>query len=344
MRRILINQSREIPEKRRLTMTPYDKTGRSDTAIAVDLGATNLRIGLVTRTGSIERLSVSGIPEDLPDAGILTDLIIRTIHSLVSEREIETSAGIGIGAAGPIDRSHTLVVHPPNIPLDIIPLSDPLVAEFDLPVRLVNDCSAGLLGEAYFGEGKGCKNVVYVTISTGIGAGILANGTIISGRGGNAGEVGHLFVDSRYDLTCGCGGKGHWEGYASGRFLPRFYHAWQQKNGILSGNQQELSAREVFTSLREQQDPDKSDFIHELGRINARGISDIIVAYDPDIIVLDGSVILNNQDLIIPLIERYVDRYLPMPRLIISSLSGLAPLLGASVIAHGYDTQYGSLE
>ena len=67
----------------------------------------------------------------------------------------------------------------------------------------------------------------------------------------------------------------------------------------------------------------------------ARGISDIIVAYDPDIIVLDDSFILNNQDLIIPPIEQYIDRYFPMPRLTARSLSGLAPLLGASVIAHG---------
>jgi glucokinase len=325
-------------------MTPDDRTGRFDTAIAVDLGATNLRVGLVTRAGQIERLSVSELPKDLPDAGIISDLIIRTIQSLVSDREIETFAGIGIGSMGPIDRSHTAVVHPPNLSLDIIPLSDPLSAEFDLPVRLVNDCSAGLLGEAYFGEGKGCKNLVYITISTGIGAGILANGNFISGRSGNAGEVGHLFVDSHYNLTCGCGRKGHWEGYASGRFLPRFYHEWRRKNGILSGDQQILSARDVFDSIREQRDPGESDFIHELGRINARGISDIIVAYDPDTIVLDGSVVLNNQDLIIPPIEQYTDRYLQMPRLTVSSLSGFAPLLGASVIAHGYDTRFGSLE
>jgi glucokinase len=112
----------------------------------------------------------------------------------------------------------------------------------------------------------------------------------------------------------------------------------------LSENQQILSARDVFNSIREQRAPHESDFIRELGRINARGISDIIVAYDPDTIVLDGSVILNNQDLIIPPIEQYVDRYLPMPGLTVSSLSGLAPLLGASVIAHGYETRFGSLE
>jgi glucokinase len=325
-------------------MTPDDRTGRTDTVIAVDLGATNLRVGLVNETGRIERLEVATLPADLPDAETISDLIIRTIHSLGSDEEIGMSTGIGIGSAGPIDSTHTSIVHPPNIPLDIIPLSDPIRAAFNLPVRLINDCFAGLLGEAYFGEGTGSENFVYVTMSTGIGAGIIANGKIITGRSGNAGEIGHLFVDSDYDLTCGCGRKGHWEGYASGRFLPRFYHEWQKKNGRGSGDQQIHSARDVFDAIREEQGSEKCGFIHELGRLNGRGVSDLIVAYEPDTIVFDGSVVLNNQDLIIPLIEQYVDCYLPMPRLAVSSLSGFAPLLGASVIARGYETRFGSLE
>ncbi|MFA4859641.1 ROK family protein [Methanoregula sp.] len=325
-------------------MTPDDITGQPEFAIAVDLGATNLRVGLVTVTGQIEQKKVVELPKDLPDAGIITDLIISAIHSLVPDRKTGTLAGIGIGAAGPVDKSRTAIVHPPNIPLDIIPLTGPLAAEFDLPVRLVNDCCAGLLGEAYFGEGKRSRNFVYVTMSTGIGAGIIANGTIVSGRDGNAGEIGHLFVDSEYDLTCGCGGKGHWEGYASGRFLPRFYREWQKRTGRGSGDQQVLSAGEILNAIRQNRDPEERDFLEVLGRVNARGVSDLIVAYDPDTIVFDGSVVLNNQDLIIPPIERYVDHYLPMPRLAVSSLNGLAPLLGASVIARGYTTRFGPLE
>ncbi|WP_321508232.1 ROK family protein [uncultured Methanoregula sp.] len=325
-------------------MTIGDRTGTSGTAIAVDLGATNLRVGLVTRAGTIERLQTAEIPHDLPDEGIITGLIIRTIQTLVPDREIGALAGIGIGAAGPVNRSHTAIVHPPNIALDIIPLSGPLGDEFGLPVRLVNDCCAGLLGEAYFGEGARSRNFVYVTISTGIGAGIIANGNIVSGRDGNAGEIGHLFVDSGYNLTCGCGGKGHWEGYASGRFLPRFYREWQKKRGIVPGDREILTAGEVFSAMLENPGSGEDDFACELGRINARGISDIIVAYNPDTIVFDGSVVLKNRDLIIPPIERYADRYLPMPRLVVSGLAGRAPLLGASVIAHGYDTRFGSVE
>jgi len=327
-------------------MAPDDTPANTRTAIAVDLGATNLRVGLVSDTGQVEELGRSEIPRNPTDAGIITDRIIRTIRSLVRDRDIHSFAGIGIGAAGPVDKSRTAILHPPNIPLDSIPLTGPIAAEFNLPVHLVNDCAAGLLGEAYFGAGKAerINNMVYVTISTGIGAGIIANGRIISGRDGNAGEIGHLFVDSEYNLACGCGGKGHWEGYASGRFLPRFYQEWQKMKGIDPGDFPPRSAGAIFASIRESDDPAGNEFIRELGRINARGISDIIVAYDPDMIVLDGSVVQKNPDLILPPIEEYTDRYLQRPRLVVSILGGSAPLLGASVIARGYDTRFGLLE
>ncbi|MCK9632517.1 MAG: ROK family protein [Methanoregula sp.] len=322
-------------------MTPDNRTGDTGRAIAVDLGATNLRVGLVTTAGHIEQMSSVELPKDLRDATIITDLIIQTIHSLVPDHETGTLAGIGIGAAGPVDKARRAIVHPPNIPLETIPLSGPIGDEFGLPARLVNDCCAGLLGEAYFGEGTRSRNFVYVTMSTGIGAGIISNGTIISGRDGNAGEIGHLFVDNEYDLTCGCGGKGHWEGYASGRFLPRFYHEWRKRNVSESDDSQVSTAGDIFSAVRQGRNP---GFVDELGKINARGISGLVVAYDPDTIVLDGSVVLNNPDLIITPIGRYVDHYLPVPRITVSSLSGLAPLLGASVIARGYDTRFGSVE
>ncbi|MDD1718521.1 MAG: ROK family protein, partial [Methanoregulaceae archaeon] len=81
----------------------------------------------------------------------------------------------------------------------------------------------------------------------------------------------------------------------------------------------------------------------ELGRIDARGISDVIVAYDPDRIVLDGGVVHGNEGLLIPAIRKYVDRFLPVPEIVVSTLGGDAPLLGASIIARGYETAIGSL-
>jgi Transcriptional regulator/sugar kinase len=320
----------------------YGPADTEDYVIAIDLGATNLRVGLVDAEGQIFKTRSSRLPTKMPEARVVTDQIIQEIRALAPGHDISRAAGIGIGAAGPVDRTRTAIVHPPNIPLDSVPLASPLTEAFGLPVYLANDCCTGLLGEAYFGEGKNSDNFVYVTLSTGIGAGILSKGTVILGRDGNAGEIGHVFVDERYDLPCGCGGQGHWEGYASGRFLPRFYRAWQEKTG--AGGAPVNTAGEIFAEIRQHNDPANHPFVRELGRINARGISDILVAYDPDTIVLDGSVVLKNPDLIIPPILESMDRYLPEPRIVTSPLAGRAPLLGAAVIAKGYKTRFGSVE
>jgi len=325
-------------------VSPDTRTGYSGMSIAVDLGATNLRVGLVDPDGRIVQLRVSRLPKNLSDAHVITDQIVREIRALAPVRELSKATGIGIGAAGPVDSTRTAIMHPPNIPLDNIPLAGPLSDAFGLPVYVANDCCTGLLGEAYYGEGSRTDNFVYVTLSTGIGAGILSRGHLVLGRDGNAGEIGHVFVDEKYDLVCGCGGRGHWEGYASGRFLPRFYRAWQEKNGIDPGREPVTAAEEIFAAIRQEKDPENHPFVTELGRINARGVSDIIVAYDPDTIVFDGSVALKNPDLIIGPILRFMDRYLPEPRIVISTLAGKAPLLGAAIIARGYETRYGSVE
>ena len=325
-------------------MTAGCRADTGDCVIAVDLGATNLRVGLIDASGRILRVQTTRLQKDLPCARFVTDQIVREIRALATDTEISKAEGIGIGAAGPVDSTRTAIIHPPNIPLDTIPLADPLSEAFGLPVHIANDCCTGLLGEAYYGEGMQSDNFVYVTLSTGIGAGILSKGHLVLGRDGNAGEIGHVFVDEKYDLVCGCGGRGHWEGYASGRFLPRFYRAWQERNGIDPGREPVNTAEDIFAAIRQEKDPKNHTFITELGKINARGVSDIIVAYDPDTIVFDGSVALKNPDLVLGPIIRFMDRYLPEPRIVTSPLAGKAPLLGAAVIARGYETRYGSVE
>jgi glucokinase len=188
------------------------------------------------------------------------------------------------------------------------------------------------------GQGKGRDDVVYLTISTGIGGGVISGGRLLLGRQGNAAEIGHFHVDSTYDLPCGCGRTGHWEGYASGRYLPWFFGEWCRFHAKPHWGPD--TAEDIFASARKG-DEDVLRFLKELARINARGISDVIVAYDPEIIILDGAVIRSNADLLFPAIMESVDRYLPLPEIVISELSGDAPLLGAAVIAGGYETGYG---
>lgn len=310
--------------------------------IAVDLGATNIRVAKISVEGEIEK-KVSALTPPAPETPEdITDVISAMIRSLYDGKKIVEVEGIGISAAGPVDSRRGIVLNPPNIALPAIPVAVPLNKEFGLPVRLINDCPAGALGEMYFGEGIGCRNFVYITISTGVGGGVVTDGKILLGRNGNAAEIGHFHVDTRYNMICGCGCSGHWEAYASGRHIPEFFSCWCQEHNIAIDGEWTHTPSGIFDSVREGY-PGLDAFIEEFGRISARGLSDVIVAYDPSRIILDGSVIQNNSDLLLPQINTYIDRFLPLPDIRLSRLKGLAPLLGASVIAHGYDTDAGTL-
>jgi glucokinase len=309
--------------------------------IAVDLGATNIRVAVISGNGVIDK-KISSLTPAYPDTPEdIMDIVTGMIRSVSGGRNTTGFDGIGVSAAGPVDPVKGIINNPPNIALPSIPLAGPLQEQFGLPVRVINDCPAGALGEMYFGDRKGCRDFVYITISTGIGGGVITNGKILLGRHGNAAEIGHFHVDTRYNVRCGCGYPGHWEAYASGRHLPEFFSCWCRENRIeLTGNWGK-SPSGIFKAVRAGY-PGLTGFVEEFARINARGISDVIVAYDPALIILDGSVIRNNSDLLLPLLNRYIERFLPLPDIRISSLNGLAPLLGASVIAHGYTTTAGS--
>ena len=197
--------------------------------IAIDLGATRTRAAVIEGNGRqetrIERRTPHGENDSL--IGFLSGLIREMRGSLKSEGP----TGIGLSVAGPVDINRGMLLNPPNMPFRNVPLTSTLSRGISLPVRMVNDCHAGLLGELTYGRAENEQNVVYITISTGIGGGVLANDRIILGRSGNAAEIGHLYVDNTYALPCGCGNISHWEGYASGRSLPRFFSKWCHRHG-----------------------------------------------------------------------------------------------------------------
>lgn len=327
---------------RRCYLAVFQLYSTMNPVIAVDLGATNIRVALISGDGVIGK-KISALTPAFPETPEdITDVIIGMIRSVVKGITMSELEGIGICAAGPVNSYRGTVINPPHIALSVIPLATPISKEFELPVRLINDCPAGALGELYFGDGKGCGDFVYITLSTGIGGGVVSNGNILLGRNGNAAEIGHFHVDTRYNAICGCGCTGHWEAYASGRHIPVFFSRWCLENNIAITGDWSSSPSGIFEAVKAGY-PGIDDFMNELARINARGISDVIVAYDPSRIILDGSVIRNNSELLLPLLERYIDRFLPLPEIRLSGLNGLAPLLGASVIARGYDTAAGSL-
>ena len=180
--------------------------------------------------------------------------------------------------------------------------------------------------------GQGCRNLVYLTLSTGIGCGVISDGRLLDGLNGNAGEAGHFCVDTSYDLPCGCGGRGHWEAYASGSGMPQFYRAWYERHGSKPPTGKTYTPKTLCAAAHAG-DPDAIAFFRDLAQINGRGLSTIIAAYAPELIIVGGPVATENPDLVVEQARRYVDRYLPMPEIVLSNADGMGPLMGAAVFA-----------
>ncbi len=304
------------------------------TAIAVDLGATNVRVALVLSSGKI----ISKISEPTAKSGksgiIVTKQIVRMIRATRNAHPSKIK-GIGISSIGPLDYKRGGPIRSPNVPFAFIPLVGPLRRAFRLSISLFNDCNAAVLGERAFGAGKNKCNIVYITLSTGIGGGVIADGKLLLGKSGNAAEVGHFNVSGDVsDLPCSCGkGTNHWEGYASGKNIPRFFRFWLRQQGKKETRSAPtavgtLRAEDIFR-LAHHGNPAAKKFLDALAHINARAISNIIVAYDPEIITIGGSVALRNPSVILNGIKKYVDRYLPTPPIAITKPGEDITLLGA---------------
>ncbi len=302
------------------------------TVIAVDLGATNLRVALVDSDATVPAHATVPTPTAGPSGKVITAAIIARIEALLSSQDGKDVRAIGVASAGPLDLGRGWVMASPNIAFPVVEITAPLSERFGLPVVLINDARAGVLGERWAGAARGSDNVVYVTLSTGIGGGAVVNGHLLLGASGNAGEIGHLPVDTRYNLLCGCGYRGHWEAYASAKNVPRFFAAWREDADVREVAFDAGSTRAIFEAAREE-DPVALAFMEVLGEVNARGVSGVIVAYNPDVIVLDGPLAYYHGDLVIRHMEPRIDRYLALPRFVVSDLAGRAPLLGAAAYA-----------
>lgn len=299
-------------------------------AIAVDLGATNVRVALVSEDEKILTKLKDRTKKTGKSSVIVVRQIMEMIGVLLKEQNIKNISGIGISSIGPLDLKKGRIMKSPNFPFEFTSLLLPLKNKFSLPVLLLNDGRAAVLGERYFGVGKNSENLVYITISSGIGGGAIVNGNLLLGKDGNAGEIGHMNIDTKYDFPCSCGrGFGHWEACASGENLPKFFSFWLNKNNLKAGFEF-ANAKDIFDAARLGNKIAQKFIFDEIGKINAKAISNIIAVYNPELITIGGSVALNNKDLILPPIMKYLDHYLKTPKIKITSLGDNAGLLGAA--------------
>ena len=299
--------------------------------LAVDIGATNIRVASGDHSGLRSRLSEGTDRENGP-LGVSAQIV-----RLARELGMDSVESVGVGSIGPIDIASGSIGDSPNLPFRDVPVTEPLREELHAPVSLVNDCAAGVLGERHFGAGRGLENLVYVTLSTGLGGGAIVDGHLLIGKDGNAVEVGHITIDPGSPLICGCGSPGHWEAHSSGSNIPNFVrHSLLDEDGgsllyeLAGGDLETLNAETLF-SAAEAGDAAALRVVEELGKVNAVGFANVVNAYDPELVTIGGSIALNNPERILEPILENIGRHLlnRMPRIMITPLGEDVVLYGA---------------
>ncbi len=185
--------------------------------LGVDIGGTKIATGLVNERAEVSR--TRSVPT-LANQGY--DVSIRQVWGAIDESMTGDVKAIGICAPGPLNPKTGMILNPPNLPgWRNVALQEMARARFGMRVRVENDCNAAGLAEARFGAAKGCSNVFYAAIGTGIGAGIILDGKIYHGKNGFAAEGGHVSIDYRSETVCRCGSRGCIEALASGHVLDK---------------------------------------------------------------------------------------------------------------------------
>jgi len=308
--------------------------------LGVDIGATWVRVAVSNSSGDILAKDKEPI-ETSTNLGVSKQIesIGRDLCDRISCKP-EGLSGIGIASAGPMNRKEGKLVSPSNIPLEEVPLAGPLGASFDTNVELINDGVSAVLAESKYGAGKDCDNMVYITISTGIGGGVIVDGNLLIGKNGNAAEVGHFTIDEEEKLECGCGRKGHWEAYCSGSNIPGFVRMKLEDLDLSGSNSllkperaksfRNFHPRDLFEYAKKGDDL-ALELVEEIGRLNAIGFATVTEAYDPELITVGGGVALNNPELVLEPIKNKIANHTQneLPRIIITPLEEENVLYGA---------------
>lgn len=189
--------------------------------IGVDLGGTQIRTAVLRGATLLSRISILTGANTQPDS--VLPRMYEAIQEALDKADVSLGqiVGIGVAAPGPLDSNRGIVFSPPNLPgWDGIPLRDLLAERFQTSIYVDNDANVAGLGEYMFGAGQGSRNIVYMTVSTGIGGGVIADGKLLRGANGTAGELGHMTIDWHGE-RCTCGNIGCLEYIASGTSIAR---------------------------------------------------------------------------------------------------------------------------
>ena len=277
----------------------------------VDLGATHIRAVVGDSNGTVLASYRRDTPRG-PTGIAVTEAILGALRGACDNAGIppEEIVAAGIAAFGPLDLAEGVVENPANLPdtIDSIQLTGPVRNLFATEeVFLHNDANAGLIGERYYAD-RNPDDMVYLTISSGIGAGVAVDGTVLRGWDGNGGEVGHLTIDQHGFMTCGCGHDGHWEAYCSGDNIPRYARQLHREDPVDTALPIETTgfdAADVFE--HDGTDDFATHVLEQIAHWNAIGVANMVHAYAPLVISVGGGVAINNPDQVLDPIREKLD-------------------------------------
>ena len=275
----------------------------------VDVGGTSVKLGLFDVEG--ELLDKWEIPTRTENGGsaILPD-VAKSVKAKIAEKGIAVAdvAGVGLGAPGPID-AQGVVYNAVNLGWGVFSIKDTLSELLGLPVMAGNDANVAALGEMWKGGGQGYKNVVAVTLGTGVGGGIIVEGKILTGSTGAGGEIGHIHVEDREEEACNCKNFGCLEQYTSATGIVRLAKrrlAMDDKPSAI--RRDKISAKTVFDAVKAG-DEVAMEVAKQFGEYLGKGLAAIAGVLNPEIFVIGGGVSKAGEvlfDYIVPPFKRTV--------------------------------------
>lgn len=308
--------------------------------IGIDIGGTTIKMGILTTAGEITKKWE--IPTDTSNGGrLIVDHICHSLEHVLKEsnQNKDHIMGIGLGAPGFIDAEKGFVFEAVNIGWRNLELTDLLEKNLGLPAFLENDANVAVLGENWLGAGNQDKNVLAVTLGTGVGGGIIANGDILNGASGTAGEIGHITVDEKGPL-CNCGRKGCLETFVSATGMVRqaMEKVESNPNSKLAKRFEEhgfISTKDIF-ELAKDNDSASQQIIDFTTNILGKTLSNVATVLNPSKILIGGGVSKAGSQLLTPLKAAFVKYSLPRVHLDcefkIAQLGNDAGMIGAAYL------------
>ncbi|MEP6621374.1 MAG: ROK family protein [bacterium] len=319
-------------------------TAREQYIVGVDLGGTNIVAGAMTADGS-RHIAMRSIPTNssVGDEAV-AERIVGLVEGVILDTMGESEAarrdfiGIGIGAPGPLDRERGVVLVAPNLGWKDFPLRDRIQRRLNLPTTLDNDANCATFGEWWQGAARGGRNVVGLTIGTGIGGGLILNGALYHGSSDMAGEIGHTTIDLN-GRHCKCGNYGCLEAYASAPAIAtRAREVLVREEGesvipsMVNGRLEDITAQIVYDAAK-QGDQLAGEIVRDTARYLGAGVANLLNVFNPDIVVIAGGVTAAGDALFVPLRAEVRRRaFSPAVRavkIVAGELPGTAGVVGA---------------